>query len=99
MAIAIFSQWPQAPAETSQRVAEGINQRLGGSFPAGGLYHAEGPTDEGGWWTFNVWESDEVFQQFNQEILQPVLQEVNAPPAQVQRLQVNWDTSQMPGQG
>ncbi len=99
MAIAVFSQWPQAPADTSQRVAEGINQRLGGNFPEGGLYHAEGPTDEGGWWTFNVWESEDIFQQFNQEILQPVLQEVNAPPAQVRRFQVSWDTSQLPGQG
>jgi hypothetical protein len=98
MSIAVFSQWPKAPAETSQRVAEKINQRLGGKFPAGGLYHAEGPTDEGGWWTFNLWESDDVFQQFNQEILQPVLQEVNAPPAQVRRLPVSWDTSQLPGQ-
>jgi hypothetical protein len=99
MAIAVFSQWTQAPADTSQRVAEGINQRLGGTFPEGGLYHAEGPTDEGGWWTFNVWDSEDVFQRFNQEILQPVLQEVNAPPAQVRRLQVSWDTSQLPGQG
>src|SRR5688572_22984770 len=99
MAIAVFSQWAQAPAETSQRVAEGINQRLGGSFPEGGLYHAEGPTDDGGWWTFNVWESDDVFQRFHQEILQPVLQEVNAPAAQVRHLQVSWDTSQVPGQG
>jgi len=99
MAIAVFSQWTQAPADTSQRVAEGINERLGGTFPEGGLYHAEGPTDEGGWWTFNVWDSEDVFQRFNQEILQPVLQEVNAPPAQVRRLQVSWDTSQLPGQG
>jgi hypothetical protein len=80
-------------------VAEGINQRLEGNFPEGGLYHAEGPTDEGGWWTFNVWESEDIFERFNQAILQPVLQEVNAPPAQVRRLQVNWDTSQLPGQG
>jgi hypothetical protein len=99
MAIAVFSQWPQAPTDTSRRVAEGINQRLGGKFPEGGLYHAEGPTDEGGWWTFNVWESEEIFQRFDQEILQSVLQEVNAPPAEVRRLQVSWDTSRLPGQG
>jgi len=54
MAIAVFSEWTQAPTDASQRVAESINRKLGGSFPAGGLYHAEGPNDDGGWWTFNV---------------------------------------------
>jgi len=98
MAIAVFSEWTQAPTDASQRVAESINRKLGGSFPAGGLYHAEGPNDEGGWWTFNVWESDDAYQRFNQEILQPVLREVSVQPAQVRLLQVSWDTSQLPGQ-
>ena len=48
MAIAYFKQWPQAPEGTAQRVADRINERLAGQPPAGGIYHAEGPTDEGG---------------------------------------------------
>jgi hypothetical protein len=96
MAVALFSQWPAAPAGTSQRVAEGISQRLGGQFPAGGLYHAEGPMDDGGWWTFNVWESEDAFQRFRQDVLHPVLEEVGAPRGQSQQLAVAWDTSQMP---
>jgi hypothetical protein len=99
MAIAVFSEWSQAPTDASQRVAESINRRLENKFPAGGLYHAEGPNDDSGWWTFNVWESDDVFQRFNQEILQPALQEASVQPGQVRRLEVNWDTSQLPDQG
>jgi len=96
MAVALFTQWPAGPAETSQRVAERINQRLGGQAPAGGLYHAEGPTAEGGWWTFNVWESEEAVQRFHQDILHPVLVEVGASRGQVQQLQVNWASSLPP---
>jgi hypothetical protein len=96
MAVALFSQWPVAPTGTSQRVTQEINQRLGGQFPVGGLYHAEGPTADGGWWTFNVWESEDAFQQFHRDILHPVLDELGAPRAQVQQLEVAWDTSQMP---
>ena len=96
MAIAYFNQWPQAPEGTAQRVADRINERLAGHPPAGGIYHAEGPTDEGGWWTFNVWESEEVFQEFNRTILQPALQDVGAPAARTQQLQVWWDSSQIP---
>ena len=97
MAVAYFSQWPQVAVGTSQRVAERINQRLGDQPPAGGIYHAEGPTDDGGWWTFNVWESAQAYEDFGRQILQPVLQEVGAPPARVQQLRVEWDTSQIPG--
>jgi hypothetical protein len=95
MAVALFTQWPAGPAGTSQRVAEGINQRLGGQFPTGGLYHAEGPTDDAGWWTFNVWESEEAFQRFHRDVLHPVLDEVGASRGQTQRLEVSWDTSQL----
>ncbi len=97
MAVAYFKQWPQAPEGTAQRVADRINEQLGGQGPAGGIYHAEGPTDEGGWWTFNVWESEEVHQEFDRTILQPALQDVGAPEARTQRLEVWWDSSQMPG--
>lgn len=96
MAVALFTQWPAGPAETSQRVGERINQRLGDQPPAGGLYHAEGPTADGGWWTFNVWESEEAFRRFHQDILHPVLDEVGASRGEAQQLQVAWDTSQMP---
>ena len=97
MAVAYFTQWPQADPELSQRLAERINQSLGDQPPAGGLYHAEGPTEEGGWWAFDVWASAEAFETFRQQILQPALDEFNAPQGERRQLQVHWDTSQLPG--
>jgi hypothetical protein len=96
VAVALFIQWPAGPAGTSQRVAEAINQRLGGQFPAGGLYHAEGPSADGGWWTFNVWESEDAYQRFHRDVLHPVLDEVGAARGRAQQLEVSWDTSQAP---
>jgi hypothetical protein len=98
MAIAVFSQWPAAPAGTADRITELINQRLGDRPPVGGRYHAEGPTADGGWWTFNVWDSADDRQRFADEVLGPVLAQVGAPQGQAQQLEVAWDTSQMPGQ-
>ena len=96
MAVALFIQWPAGPEETSQRVGEGINRRLGGKPPAGCLYHAEGPSADGGWWTFNAWESEDAYQRFHRDVLHPVLDEVGASRGQTQRLEVSWDTSQAP---
>jgi hypothetical protein len=98
MAVAYFTQWPAGgPAETSTRVAEQVNAALQGRPPEGGIYHAEGPTEDGGWWTFNVWESAEARQAFTQQILQPALDAANASSGDVRQLQVTWDSSQMRG--
>ena len=64
-----------------------------GQFPTGGLYHAEGPTADGGWWTFNVWESTEAQQRFADEVLHPVLTDVGTLQALVQRYIANVDES------
>ena len=97
MAVAYFSQWPQADPETAQRVAERVNQQLGGQPPEGGIYHAEGPTDDGGWWTFNVWTSEDAHDTFARQILDPALREADAPPSQVRLLRVNWESSLVQG--
>jgi hypothetical protein len=96
MAVASFTQRPQAPEGTAQRVADRSNERLAGQSPPGGIYPAEGPTDKGGWWTFKVWASDEAYQEFDRTILQPALQDVGAPQADTRQLEVWWDSSQMP---
>ena len=95
MAVALFTQWPAGAAETSQRVTDLINQRLVDGPPAGMIYHAEGPTAESGWWTFNVWEAEEALRTFHRDILHPVLAEVGASRGQSQQLEVIWDSSQM----
>jgi hypothetical protein len=102
MAIAYYAVYAkgdegtEAPEKIAGRVAERINRELGGKPPKGGIYHAEGPTDDGGWWIFNVWQSEDDFTAFRQQILRPALEEVNAqPPTEMRRLQVWWDSSQV----
>jgi len=96
MAVAYFCQWGQVPEGTADRVSERVSQQLGkGQGPAGGIYHAEGPTEGNGWWTFDVWESADAYQDFARQILYPVLDELGASRPQAQQLlQVAWDTSQ-----
>ena len=45
--------------EVSQQVSEQVNAKLGPQPPQGGIFHAEGPTEDGGWWVFDVWASDQ----------------------------------------
>ena len=95
MAVAYFCQWGQVPEGTADRVGERVSQRLGkGQGPVGGIYHAEGATEDGGWWSFDVWESADAYQDFARQIFYPVLDEVGTPHPQVRHLQVAWDTSQ-----
>jgi hypothetical protein len=96
LAVAHFTQWPAGgDPETSTRVSEYINARLQGKGPEGGLYHAEGPTDDGGWWTFNVWTSEAARETFVEQILHPALEAANASRGETRQLQVSWDTSQL----
>ncbi|MEA2596699.1 MAG: hypothetical protein QOF01_3168, partial [Thermomicrobiales bacterium] len=52
----------ETPEAVAQRVADRVNQQLQGKPPAGAIHHAEGPTDEGGWWIFDVWALDQDFE-------------------------------------
>ena len=97
MAVAYFTQWPPADPDLSTRVGQRIGEQLGNQQPAGGLYHAEGPTEEGGWWSFDVWATEEDFETFRQQFFQPALDEFNAPDGDRRQLQVHWDTSQLGG--
>ena len=105
MAVAFYSSYApgtiggaEAPEEMAARVAERVNRELGGQPPEGGIYHAEGPTEEGGWWVFDVWASEEDYETFRRRILQPALDEAGVPvPSEVRRLRVWWDSSQAGG--
>jgi hypothetical protein len=103
MAVAYFSQWPKQGDQNSlvlsTKVAEKLNAMLGGRPPDGAIYHAEGPSDDGGWWVFDVWNSDEAGEAFTRDILNGVLAGVGigADDGAVRRLAVQWDNSQMMG--
>jgi hypothetical protein len=103
MAVAFFSQWPklgdQDSAAVAANIAEKINATLGGQPPDGAVYHAEGPSGDGGWWVFDVWTSDAACEAFTRDILAGALASVGigANDGTVRRLAVQWDSSQMMG--
>ena len=88
----------EQPERLAQLVGESITRQLGDQPPAGALFHSEGPTDDGGWWVFDVWASEQDFETFRRDVLQPAFDEHNVPPpSEVRRLQVWAETSQMGG--
>jgi hypothetical protein len=89
MAVAIF---------TETQVDDEITRRLGAPNvgPEGGLFHADGPTDTGGWWIFEVWESDEAATRFHDGILKPALAHAGLEPAPSRRLEVTWHSPAAP---
>ena len=101
MSVAYYGIWPKPgdedSTEVAAKIAGAVNARLGGTPPAGGLFHAEGPADDGGWWVFNLWESDDAYHAFVADILIPAMSEVGVTPAggDVRRLDVWWDSTQM----
>ena len=98
MAIAYYATFPPSDrpmSEIANQVIERIGRELDGKAPEGAIFHAEGPLPDGGWWTFDEWESDEAFAAFRQQILMPALQDAGVSRPNVQRLDVHWDSSQM----
>jgi hypothetical protein len=58
--------------------------------PAGGIFHAAGPSPNGGWRVLEVWESEEDARRFAQERLMPAFDAAGVPrppqPPQVWQL-------------
>ena len=75
MAVAMMVDNP----EGSQEIYEGVRQRLGLEKPAGGTFHAAGPSPNGGWRVIEVWESQEAAQRFVSERLRPAFEAIGAP--------------------
>jgi len=93
VAVAYFSKLPNVPPETAEKVVARIRTQLGNRRPDGAIFHAEGPTDDGSWWAFNIWESDEASEKFGVEFLQPALNSLGIAIPREDRLEVNWETS------
>jgi hypothetical protein len=47
--------------------------------PAGGIFHAAGPSLDGGWRVIEVWESEEDAKRFVKERLLPAFEAAGAP--------------------
>ncbi len=97
MAVAIFFDVPHITADMAAQVSAYVMEHSGARQPEGGRFHAEGPTASGGWWSFDVWDSQEHFARFFEEYVLPALEQAGGERPQYRRLYVTWDTSQAPG--
>lgn len=97
MAVAYLFRWPKQDEDAMGRATQRIEASIGPQGPSGGIFHAEGPTSDGGWWTFNIWDEDASFEAFRANILDPALTDVGLDPSvgSVERLDVAWDTTRM----
>jgi len=76
MAVAMMIDNPAG----SQQIYDSVRERLGLEKPAGGIFHAAGPSPNGGWRVIEVWESKEDAKRFVTERLVPAFDAVGAPP-------------------
>ncbi|MGJ7908942.1 hypothetical protein ACOQFL_20960 [Actinopolyspora sp. H202] len=77
MAVAMMVDNPEGSQEIYDKVIEHLEltQR-----PAGGIFHAAGPSPNGGWLVIEVWESEEDAHRFVEERLRPAFQAAGVPP-------------------
>ncbi|WP_395366970.1 hypothetical protein ACHGLA_36255 [Streptomyces sp. YH02] len=83
MAIAMLVDNPHGTQEIYDKVREqlGVQEQ-----PAGGIFHAAGPSPNGGWRVIEIWESVDDAKRFLTERLVPALQAAGAagPPPKPQ---------------
>ena len=81
MAIAVFGDSPGGTAEVDESIQRQMN--LAENRPAGVLLRLAGPT-ENGWRVFTVWETQEAFESFRRERLEPAFRQLGIPVPQFQ---------------
>ena len=79
MAVAVIVDNP----EGSEEVYEKVRAQVGLDAPAGGIFHAAGPSPRGGWRVLEVWESEEEARRFREERLMPAFDAAGVPRPQV----------------
>ena len=68
MAVGVLMEFPGVTREQYDQLVQDLD--LSGP-PEGALIHVCGPTSDGGWRTVDVWESQEAFERFVNELLIP----------------------------
>jgi hypothetical protein len=66
--------------EGSQEIYERVREQLSLEKPAGGIFHAAGPSPKGGWRVIEVWESEEQAKRFVNDRLLPAFEVAGASP-------------------
>jgi hypothetical protein len=80
MAVAFIMDFAGGTTEDYDAVLEKMD--LGGRLPAGALFHAAG-VNEKGLQVCDVWESEEIYQQFAEGQIGPIAEEVGLPRPEV----------------
>ena len=81
MAIAIIAEVPGRDAQFDDQVTQALDMRA--NPPAGSLARFAGPVP-GGWRVISIWESQEAFDKFRTERLEPALRAAGQEPPQFQ---------------
>jgi hypothetical protein len=76
MAVAMLIDNPTG----SQEIYEQLRERIGLDKPAGGIFHAAGPSPNGGWRVIEIWETEEDAKRFLAERLAPASEAVGTAP-------------------
>ena len=76
MAVGVFMEFPGVTRDQYEQLVQDMN--LGGPSE-GELIHVCGPTTDGGWRTVDVWESQEAFERFANELLIPQARALGFP--------------------
>jgi hypothetical protein len=75
MAVAFLME---APGDAHPGAYDAVNEKMGidSNPPPGLIVHTAGHAENGSWRIFDVWESKEAYDRFNEERLGPALREV-----------------------
>ena len=86
MAIAVIGEIPGGNAEMDDRLMRSMGASADNP-PAGAVVRLAGPTD-GGWRIISVWESEDAWNAFRQDKLEPSFREMGQqmPPVQLWEL-------------
>jgi hypothetical protein len=76
MAIAMMVDNPDG----SQEIYDRVRGQIGLENAAGGIFHAAGPSPNGGWRVIEVWDSEEDAKRFVTERLLPAFEAVGTAP-------------------
>ena len=68
MAVGVLMEFPGVTREQYDQLVQDLDLSRP---PEGALIHVCGPTSDGGWRTVDVWESQEAFERFANELLIP----------------------------
>src|SRR3954467_3896640 len=86
MAVALVMDFPGGTRDNYDNVI--ARMELAGQLPAGGLFHAAGPTADG-WRVVDVWEAIEQFQRFAEERIMPLTAAEGMAPPNVRPVEVH----------